>query len=202
MKYDVLIVGGGVAGLSCALTLVSAKGKFDWANGRRYLVIDNQSSDLLKAMLNNVPGVKQGTLGKNLLEDIRNQIRSYGDDVEFKNGRVVKIEGEKGNFKVYLEDNTYYEADIVVLATGFHEFNIQVDGVEVVENKKSPRPGKIMIKTDEDQKVRDGLYVAGLLAGVSTMFACAAGSGVQVACNIQALWAGKNVVVHDVPSEK
>lgn len=198
MRYDVVIVGGGVAGLSCALTLASMKGHFDWAENKRFIVIDNNSSDLLKAMLNNVPGIPQRTLGKKALENLREQAKSYGN-VEIVEGRVVKIDGQKGDFKVYLEDGKVYEADYVVVATGFHKFDIECEGVEVIENAKSPRPGKVQLKVDGESRAKDGLYVAGLLAGVSTMYACAAGSGVQVACNIMAEYAGKNVVVHDVP---
>ncbi len=200
-RYDVIIVGGGASGLSCALTLASSKGKFPWAEGRRYLVIDNDSSDLLKAMLNNAPGVKQGTLGRELIKHIIEQIKTYGN-VDIVNDRVVFASGEKGNFVVETENERRFEGDYLVLATGFHEFNIEGLNVEVVPNPKAPRPGKIMIKTDENYRVRDGLYVAGLLAGFSSMFASAAGSGTQVACNIMEEWAGKPVVIHDVPEPK
>ncbi|MDQ7039001.1 MAG: NAD(P)/FAD-dependent oxidoreductase, partial [Aquificota bacterium] len=69
----------------------------------------------------------------------------------------------------------------------------------VVENPRSPKPGRVMVVHDGNYRVRDGLYVAGLLAGVSSMFTAAAGSGVQVAVDILSLWAGRPVVIHDVP---
>ncbi len=202
MKYDVIIVGGGPAGLSCAITLASANDRFDWSKNRKYLVIDDVGgSDLLKAELNNVAGIDKGTLGKDLLEKIRQQALEFGN-VEIKEGRVVKAKENNGIFIVETENGEVFEGNILVLATGFHEFSIEGLNVEVVENPKAPRPGKIMIKHNGDYEVRENLYVAGLIAGVSSMFATASGSGTQVACNIMSKWAGKNVVIHDVPSAK
>ncbi len=201
MRYDVVIVGGGASGLSCALTLASAKGRgWDWAEDRRYLVIDTDRSDMNKAMFNNVPGVKTGTLGKDLLDRIREQIRSVGG-VDFEKDKVVRIDGERGNFVILTEGGKEFSAEFVVLASGFHRFEMECEGVEVVENVKSPKPGRIMIKHDGEFRVKEGLYVCGLLAGVSSMFAIASGTGVQVAINILSEWAGKPIVVHDVPPE-
>lgn len=198
-KYSVIIVGGGPAGLTTALTLASAKGKFPFVENKRYLVIYGDYSDLDKALLRNVPGIKEGTSGKELLETIRNQVNRY-DEVDLVNGKVIKANGVKGDFKVYLENGEIFEGENLVLATGFHKFDIDGLDVEVIEHHNSPRPNKVMLK-HRNNKVRDGLFVAGLLAGEPTMFASASGSGAKVACDILSEWAGKTVVVHDVPSE-
>ena len=198
-KYAVIIIGGGPAGLTTALTLASANGKFPFVEGKRYLVIYGEYSDLDKALLKNVPGIPTGTLGKELLKQIREQVNSY-ENVDLVKGKVVKAEGEKGDFKVYLEDGKVFEGENLVLATGFHKFDIEGLNVEVVEHHNSPRPNKVMLKHNNN-KVRDGLYVAGLLAGEPTMYASASGSGAKVACDILSEWAGKTVVVHDVPDE-
>jgi thioredoxin reductase len=198
-KYSVAIIGGGPAGLTTALTLASANGKFPFVEGKRYLVIYDEYSDLDKALLKNVPGIKEGTLGKELLAQIREQVNKY-ENVDLVKGKVVKAEGEKGNFKIYLEDGKEFEAEYLVLATGFHKFDIEGLNVEVVEHHNSPRPNKVMLKHNNN-KIRDGLFVAGLLAGEPTMYASASGSGAKVACDILSEWAGKIVVVHDVPDE-
>ncbi len=201
MRYDVVIVGGGASGLACALTLTSSRGRgWEWAEGRRYLVIDTGRSDMNRALFNNVPGVEQGTTGKELLRRIKEQIKSYGD-VDFVEDKVVRIEGSKGAFKVFTESGGEYGAEFVVLASGFHGFDIECEGVEVLDNPMSPKPGRVMIRHDGNYKVRDGLYVAGLLAGASSMFTTAAGTGVQVGINILSEWAGGPVVIHDVPEE-
>jgi len=199
-KFDVVIIGGGPAGLSCAITLASANDRFDWSENRRYLVIDNSGgSDLIKAEINNVAGIKKGTLGKDLLQQIKNQALEY-ENVEIREDRVIKIDETDNGYKIETENGNIYKGDILVIATGFHNFDIEGLDVEIVENPKSPRPGKIMIKHNGDFKVKDNLWVAGNAAGCFTMFLAAAGSGAHVACNIMSEWAGKNVVIHDVPS--
>ncbi|WP_457639872.1 FAD-dependent oxidoreductase [Persephonella sp.] len=196
-KFSVVIIGGGPAGLTCGITLASAEGKFDFVEGNKYLVIYDEYSDLDKALLNNVPAVQKGTKGKELLERIRKQAEEF-PSLKLKKGKVVKAEGEKGSFWIKLEDGSEFTAEYLVIATGFHKFDIEGLDVQVVPHRKSPRQGKIMIK-NENGKVREGLFVAGLVAGVPTMYACASGSGAEVACDILSEWAGKTVVVHDVP---
>ena len=203
MRYDVVIVGGGASGLACAITLASSQGRgWDWAEGKKFLVIDNGKSDLNRAYLKNAPGVPMDMLGTELLQKLKEQAKALSKNVDFVEDTVVKVEGEKGNFKVHTQRGNVYEAEYVVLASGFHKFEIECEGVEVVDNPKSPKPGRVMIKHNGDYKVKEGLYVAGLLAGVSSMYTAAAGSGVQVAINILSEWAGKPIVIHDVPEKK
>jgi len=63
-NYDVLIVGGGIAGISCGLTLSSTENKFDWAKERKYLIIDEGKSDLLYARLLMYPVSGRGRMEK------------------------------------------------------------------------------------------------------------------------------------------
>ena len=198
-KYDVIIIGGGPAGLTCGITLASADGKFPFTKDKKYLLLYDEYSDLDKAYLKNVPGIEE-IKGKELLEKIRKQASLF-DSLTLRKAKVIKAYGEKGNFTVETEDNKVYKSDYIVIATGFHSFDIEGLDVEVIPHKKSPRPGKIMIKNVEG-KVRDGLFVAGLVAGEITMYACASGSGAEVACDILSEWAGKIVVVHDVTEKE
>jgi len=199
VMYDVIIVGGGASGLACALTLASSRGRnWDWAEGRTYLVFDRGKSDLQKAYLKNAPGIQPIT-GTQLLEVIREQIKDWGG-VEFSNEKVVEIKKDGEIYKVYTEEGKEYSAKYVVLAGGFKEFSIKGLELEVVENPKSPKPGRFMIK-HKDFEVMPNLFVVGTLAGLSSHFTSCAGSGVEVAIEILSRMAGKRIVIHDVPQD-
>ncbi|QID32802.1 FAD/NAD(P)-binding protein [Pampinifervens florentissimum] len=199
MRYDVAIVGGGASGLSCALTLVSARGRgWQWAEGRRYIVFDIDGSDLRKAFLRNVPGLDT-MLGTELLQKIREQIDQWGG-VDFLQEEVKSIQKKEEGFELRTTSGKSFTADYVVLAGGFHSFNIEGLQVEVVENPKSPKPGRVMIK-HKDFEVDKNLFVTGTLAGLSSHFTSCAGSGVEVAIEILSRFAGKRIVIHDVPEK-
>ncbi len=199
MKYDVVIVGGGASGLSCALTLASARGRgWQWAEGRKYLIFDTDNSDLKKAFLKNVPGLYPVN-GTELLKKIRKQIEEWGG-VDFLQEEVVRIEKKEGFFEVEGSSGRVFYADYVVLAGGFHSFNIKGLQVELVENPRSPKPGRVMI-WHKDYEVDKNLFVAGTLAGLSSHFTSCAGSGVEVAIEILSRFAGKRIVIHDVPEK-
>ena len=189
--YAVAIIGGGVSGLSCALTLADGGRRFEFAKGKKFLVVDSNSSDALKAVLNNVPGVKKGTTGEEYLAFLRSQVEEF-EEANLVEGEVCEVVKEGDKFKVILSDGREFESDTVVFATGFHSFNVKTDLVEVIPHPKSPRPGKVALKPKSEN-----VFVCGNAAGEITMVATAAGSGVSVACDILSRWAGKVVVPHD-----
>jgi len=189
--YAVAVVGGGVAGLSCALTLADGIRRFDFAKGRKVLLVDSGESDALKAVLNNVPGVKPETTGEEFLETLRAQVERY-QSVNLVEGEVEEVRKEGSSFRLVLSDGREFDSELVVFATGFHSFKVKCGLVEVIPHPKSPRPGKVALKSKDDR-----VFVAGNAAGEITMNATAAGSGVSVACEILSLWAGKVVVPHD-----
>jgi L-2-hydroxyglutarate oxidase LhgO len=61
--FDVLIIGGGVSGMSCALVLGSAKNK-SFASDKKIGVLTHQkNSALQEALFNNAYGIAPGKLG-------------------------------------------------------------------------------------------------------------------------------------------
>lgn len=197
MKYFTIIVGGGPAGLSAASTLASAKGHLPFMEDKKILVIDEGNSDLNKALLKNFPAVDIGAKGVEVLSSMRERVKTL-DNVDFVEGKVVEISGQDGNFKVKTEDGKIFEGEKIILATGFHKFDIKGLNAEILPHAKAPRPGKVMLKVDEKKRVSPGVYAAGLIAGEQTMVAIAMGSGTESALNLLSDLAGKTVIIHDV----
>lgn len=197
MVYDVIIVGAGAAGFGCALTLASANDKFDWAKGKKYLLLDNNKSDINAAKYCNAAGVDFGINGVDLLEKLKTQLTNYRD-CELKSTTVTKIVKNTNSFTLSCETGTL-EAHIVVLATGFHKFEIECEGVTIKDNIFAPKPNMIYLE-NKNNIISENLYVAGLASGVPTMFACTSGDGTKVACDIFKKWANKVAIVHDLKS--
>lgn len=199
MIYDVLIIGGGAAGYSCALTLSSVENTQEWAKNKKYLLIDNGNSDILKASFFNVPGVDLGIGGDSLLPKMEQQLSNF-KSCETTKETVTELSEENSLFTITTDANTY-QAKIVVIATGMHSFDIKSDLVKVVEHTDVMKPNKICLK-NSDNIIQENLYVAGLASGAKTMFAIASGEGSKVACQIFKNWTGKPAVAHDTLKDK
>lgn len=204
MDFDVLIIGGGAAGMSCALVLGSAQSKAFAADKKIGIIVHQRSSALERALFNNVLGLEPGTTGKELLENGRDQLKTCYP-------QVVQIDKEKVNAVVKTEagyqvttNKTNYSSKIVVVAVGpSNLFNIEglMEFVEPHPNLPAAKQ-RIQLK-NVNHLVIENLYVAGVLAGWRSQFAMAAGSGAHVATDILTLWNdGNTAMVHDsVPKE-
>jgi thioredoxin reductase len=197
--YDVLIIGGGAAGYGCALTLASVEDKFEWSENKKYLMIDNQDSDITKASFFNLAGVDFGIGGDKLIIKMEQQLQNF-KSCELLYDTVIKIEKQDGLYKVSTQNNCY-EATIVVIATGMHKFDIVCDEVKVLEHTDVMKPNKVCLE-NKSNLIVENLYVAGLASGAKTMFAIANGEGVKVACDIFKTWTGKPAVAHDNLKDK
>lgn len=187
--FDVLIVGGSAAGVSCALILGSAHNK-PYALGKKTGIFTHQKASALQdGLYNNAYGISPGTLGKDIMEgSLKHLADIYPDVVQLPNEKVMKVEGTAGNFTVITNKNTY-QAKIVVVAVGSaNAFNIEGLMEYVIPHKKAlPEKNRIQL-SNNDHFVTEGIYVAGTLAGHRSQLAIAAGSGAAVATDILTLW--------------
>jgi len=200
MSYDVLIIGGGAAGMSCALVLGSANKAPFAADKKIGIIMHQKASALANGLFNNVLGVHPGTTGKEILESGKKHLSDlYAHIDQIEREKVVKIEGVSGGFTVFTNKNQYKTKTIVVAVGPSNLFSIE--GLkEYVEPHQSLPPAKERIQLkNKDHIVTEGIYVAGILAGWISQFSIASGSGAHVATDILAKWNdGNPTVAHDI----
>lgn len=187
--FDVLIVGGGVSGVSCALVLGSAHKKAFAAEKKIGIITHQKTSSLQEALFNNAYGIAPGKLGSDLLVESTQQLESlYPHVIQIPDEKVMQVQGESPNFTVITNKNTYHTKAIVI-AIGYSN-TFAIDGLmDYVETHQKAIPEKQRIQLrNHDHKVADGIYVAGTLAGWRSQLAIAAGSGAAVATDILTLW--------------
>lgn len=191
--FDVMIIGGGVAGMSCALILGSAHKKAFAAEKKIGIFTHQKTTNLQEALFNNAYGITPGKLGADLMvESTANLAQLYPHVAQIANEKVMKIEGAYPHFTVTTNKDTY-ETAIIVVATGYtNTFMIEGLMAYVEPHKKSvPEKNRIQLR-NTDHKVAEGIYVAGTLAGKRSQLSIAAGSGAEVATDILTLWNNGN----------
>jgi len=197
--FDVLIIGGGVSGMSCALVLGSAGNKAFAADKKIGIFTHQKASNLQDAVFNNAYGIPAGKLGSELLEESKVQLASlYPHVAQIENEKVMSVEGEYPNFTVTTNKNSYQTKIIVVAINATNTFAIEGLMDYVIPHKKAiVEKNRIQLK-NEDHLVAEGIYVAGTLAGLRSQLSIAAGSGASVATDILTLWNnGNHSQVHD-----
>ena len=191
--FDVLIIGGGVSGMSCALVLGSAKNKSFVTNKSIGIITHQKNSNLQEALINNAYGIPAGKLGADLLsESVQHLTENYPHITQIPNEKVLKVEGEYPEFTITSNKNIYLSKMIVVAIGAANTFGIE-GLMQFVEphQKTPPEKQRIQLKNN-DHKVVEGVYVTGTLAGSRSQVAIAAGSGAAVATDILTLWNGGN----------
>ncbi|WP_298116584.1 FAD-dependent oxidoreductase [Flavobacterium sp.] len=187
--FDVLIIGGGVSGVSCALVLGSAHKKAFAQDKKIGIITHQKTSSLQEALFNNAYGIPAGKLGSELLTESLEQLHNlYPHVAQIEGEKVLKIDGEYPNFNVITNKNNYKTKNIVVGIGSANTFAIEGLMHYIEPHKKAiAEKQRIQLKND-DHKVAEGIYVAGTLAGHRSQLAIAAGSGAAVATDILTLW--------------
>ncbi|EDP72558.1 hypothetical protein FBALC1_15692 [Flavobacteriales bacterium ALC-1] len=199
MVFDVLIIGGGAAGMSCALVLGSAKDKTFAKNKNIAIITHQKTSHLQNALFNNVLGLTPGTLGADILNNGKQQLKDLYPHVnQIEKEKVTAVEKQLKGFTVTTNKNTYH-SKIVVIAVGYTDMCT----IKGIESYIEPHPRAAIEKKriwlkNTNHLIEDNLYVAGTLAGWRSQFAMACGSGSHIATDILTLWNdGKHTKIHD-----
>ena len=197
--FDALIIGGGVAGMQCALVLGSGLKKPYAANKKVGVIMHQRSSHLQNALFNNVLGLPSGTLGTDVLTAGKKQLtRNYPNITQIEGEKVISI-AIQNDFHIVKTIKNEYKTQVIVLALNYAK-PFLIKGLEAyLEPHQRAKASKDRIQLrNENYLVTEGVYVCGTLSGCRSQFAIAAGSGANVATDILTLWNnGEHSQVHD-----
>ena len=118
--YDVVIIGGGAAGLSAAVYTTRAQMKT--------LVVEQLATGgqlMLTSDIENYPGFPQGILGPELTQRMEEQARRFG--AEFTYDTVERLELDKTPKVVVGSDRPYTAKAVIITAGGAHN-KLEVPG--------------------------------------------------------------------------
>jgi len=199
MDFDVLIIGGGAAGLSCALVIESGLDKPFAENRKAGIFLHQKSSHLQSALLQNVFGIPPGTKGMDILKDgVEHLSELYPKMHQISKEKVKEVTEINGGYRI-LTNKKEYSAEKVVVAIGYTS-PFRISGLEeylIPHEKSKISKDRVQLK-NRDHLVKPGLYVAGTLAGWRSQYAIASGSGAAVATDILTAWnKGEHTKVHD-----
>jgi hypothetical protein len=197
--FDVLIIGGGVSSISCALILGSAKNKAFVTDKKIGIIAHQKASSLQNAVFNNVYGIPKGKLGADLLLETTAQLKDLYPHIEqIENEKVLRIEKHCSYFSIITNKESYTTKIVVIGIGSGNPFTIEGLEEHIIPHKKAaPEKNRIQLQND-DHFVANGIYVIGILAGHRSQLSIAAGSGASAATDVLTLWNdGKPVQVHD-----
>lgn len=120
--HDIVIVGGGPAGLTAAIYGLRA--------GKSVLVIEKAGFGgqiAFSPKVENIPGTIQIS-GSAFADQLTEQAMALGADVELET--VVKAESENGIHKVFTEEGSCYEGRALILAVGVRHRMLGLEGEE------------------------------------------------------------------------
>lgn len=189
MIFDVLIIGGGVSGISCAMVLGSSKNKAFMLDKKIGIFTHQKNSSLQEAIFYNAYGIPSGKLGSELLIESTKQLHeTYPHIYQIDGEKVMKIGGLFPNFIITTNKKSYQTKNIVIAIGNSNTFDIQGLMQYVEPHKKTiPEKNRIQLQ-NQDHKVTDGIFVTGTLAGWRSQLAIAAGSGAAVATDLLTFW--------------
>lgn len=198
MKFDVLIIGAGAAGMSCALVLGSAHKKSFSKNKQIGIFTHQKTSHLQTALFNNVLGFSPKTTGISILKSGLIQLSElYPHIDQLTHDKVVEIKQISNGYLIITNKSEYY-TKLLVIAVGYTKL-MTIKGLEKYiepHQKTKLEKERIQLKNN-DHLIANGMYVAGTLAGWRSQFAIACGSGSSVATDILTLWNGEHTKIHD-----
>ncbi len=183
---DVVVLGAGPAGLSCALFIAKA--------GRKVVVVDTNQTIIKRANLRNYLGFPEGLAGRELLVRGRSQVEQFGGTVI--NGRPVTVERSARGFVVRI-GKELVKTTYMVLATGMSFQLAEQMGAEILRGNQVQATR--IVRTDPEGRTSlPGVWACGVVAGMPVQAIVAAGDGARVAVHLLTEIRGSTYVDHDI----
>jgi thioredoxin reductase (NADPH) len=110
-KTKCLIIGSGPAGYTAAIYASRAG-----LNPILYQGIQPGGQLTITTDVENYPGYPNGIMGPQMMLDFENQAKRMGADIRW--GMVTKVDLSNRPFKVEVDEETWLEADTLIIATG------------------------------------------------------------------------------------
>jgi len=179
---DVLVVGGGPAGLSAAL--------FTAKNGLDTVVFDTDGTWMHKAHLFNYLGIESED-GTAFMEDAREQVAGFGADL--REAEVTGVETDDDHFHASTEEDTH-AGDYLILATGAdrslaEELGCAFDG-DVVD-----------VDVTMETSVADAYATGAMVREEEWQAIISAGDGAAAALNVLTKEKGEHFHDFDTPAD-
>jgi len=122
MRYDIIIIGGGPAGLSAAI--YGARGGLKTAIFER-MIIGGQIN--VTSEVENYPGFEEALAGVDLTDRMRKQAERFGAEVHYAEVTAVGLEGL---CKIVETSEGSFRAKSIIFCTGAHPRLLNVPGEE------------------------------------------------------------------------
>ena len=120
--YDLIIIGGGPAGLTAAI--------YASREGADVLLVERSGlggQAGITVGLDNFPGFPEGISGQEFSERVTQQARRFGVEI-LQAVDVERMEMEEGYHEVYTSDGKHYHSKAVLIATGASYRRLEVPG--------------------------------------------------------------------------
>lgn len=182
---DVIVIGGGVAGLQAATFVAKA--------GEETLVVDSDQS-----LVHNTSNIQNlighdSIAGSELLKKGREKVEDFGGEIVEEEVEELSRTGD--GFAVETSENKYRAEYVVIASAGIHDY-IEVD-VDFEDGVEGQYMMEEHIVTDDSNRAAENVYVAGLANTWEYQTSVAIGDGAKAAVNLLTDKRGQPYTDHD-----